>query len=195
MNVISYINGDIEITDYPECSARPLALLVQLCNDILPDQDGFLSPEDSLIVLDLGCQTVGTAGVADSVIHSWIAGLLDNPEWGVIRYNLPGGIAEMHRKVARGEIDFHVWSADAYPAAKYTSVFTAATAAWFTAESVSYSVAKSTDRSADYIKFVQYAISSWRELAGLDTAPEVESYDINQALSRISGTTKGISTL
>lgn len=25
MNVISYINGDVEITDYPSCSARPLA--------------------------------------------------------------------------------------------------------------------------------------------------------------------------
>ena len=28
MNVISYINGDSKITDYPECSARPLASLV-----------------------------------------------------------------------------------------------------------------------------------------------------------------------
>ncbi len=35
MNVISYINGDEQITDFPACSARPLAALVQLCNDLL----------------------------------------------------------------------------------------------------------------------------------------------------------------
>lgn len=33
MNVISYINGDTKITDYPVCSARPLARLVQSLND------------------------------------------------------------------------------------------------------------------------------------------------------------------
>ena len=35
MNVISYINGDEQITDFPAASARPLASFVQLCNDLL----------------------------------------------------------------------------------------------------------------------------------------------------------------
>jgi hypothetical protein len=35
MNVISYTNGDKCITDFPSCSARPLAIVVQACNDLL----------------------------------------------------------------------------------------------------------------------------------------------------------------
>lgn len=35
MNVISYENGDTEITDYPECSARPLSRMVQYANDTI----------------------------------------------------------------------------------------------------------------------------------------------------------------
>jgi hypothetical protein len=38
MNVISYINGDTHITDFPDCSARPLAAFVQVCNDLLAEQ-------------------------------------------------------------------------------------------------------------------------------------------------------------
>ena len=34
MNAISYINGDEHITDFPTCSARPLAIVVQSCNDL-----------------------------------------------------------------------------------------------------------------------------------------------------------------
>ena len=41
MNVISYINGDARITDFPTCSARPLSLLVQSCNDLLAGPDGY----------------------------------------------------------------------------------------------------------------------------------------------------------
>ncbi|MDT5202586.1 MAG: hypothetical protein QOH34_4108, partial [Mycobacterium sp.] len=35
MNAISYTNGDDHITDFPTCSARPLAIVVQSCNDLL----------------------------------------------------------------------------------------------------------------------------------------------------------------
>jgi hypothetical protein len=38
MNVISYINGDAHISDFPECSARPQAAFVQVCNDLLADR-------------------------------------------------------------------------------------------------------------------------------------------------------------
>ena len=63
MNVISYINGDAQVTDFPTCSARPLSLLVQSSNDLLAGPDGYLSPDNSVVALDLAWQTVGTAGV------------------------------------------------------------------------------------------------------------------------------------
>ena len=110
MNVISYINGDTQITDFPACSARPLAALVQSCNDLLARPDGYLSPENSVIAVDLGWQTVGTADVPDTAIHAWIAELLANPTWGVVRYAKLTAIkaiidiAELHRRVASGDI-------------------------------------------------------------------------------------------
>ena len=67
MNAISYINGDAQITDFPAMSARPLASFVQVCNDLLAGPDGYLSPEDSFVVLELGWLTVGTACVAGTV--------------------------------------------------------------------------------------------------------------------------------
>jgi hypothetical protein len=67
MNVISYINGDRQITDFPVSSARPLAAFVQSCNDLLAGPGGYLSPEDSLHALELGWQTAGTADVAETL--------------------------------------------------------------------------------------------------------------------------------
>ena len=110
MNVISYINGDAQITDFPACSARPLAALVQSCNDLLARPDGYLSPENSVIALDLGWQTVGTADVPSTAIHAWIAELLANPTWGVVRYAKLTAIkaiidiAELHRRIASGDM-------------------------------------------------------------------------------------------
>lgn len=108
MNAISYINGDAQITDFPACSARPLAALVQSCNDLLAGPGGYLSPDNSLLALELGWQTVGTADVADSVIHAWAAELLTNSTWGVLRYAHISAIkaiidiAQLHRNVASG---------------------------------------------------------------------------------------------
>lgn len=62
MNVISWENGDTTITDYPACSDPMLALLVQSVNDGLADEEGFLSPANSIIALELGHATVGTTG-------------------------------------------------------------------------------------------------------------------------------------
>jgi hypothetical protein len=117
MNVISYLNGDTHITDFPTRSARPLAEFVQLCNDLLAGSDGYLSPENSLLALELGWQTVGTADVDDAVIHAWVAELLADPTWGVVRYakrtaryarsgadKAVLSIAELHRAVAAGDI-------------------------------------------------------------------------------------------
>ena len=109
MNAISYINGDEQITDFPATSARPLAAFVQLCNDTLAGPDGYLSPEDSVTVLDLGWLTIGTADVADTVIHTWVTKLLISPPWGVVRYAAGAAaeaiseIAELHRRLAPGD--------------------------------------------------------------------------------------------
>jgi hypothetical protein len=106
MNAISYINGDAEITDFPACSARPLASFVQWCNDLLARPDGYLSLRDSVLAFELAWQTVGTAEVPDTVIHAWVAELLTNPTWGVVGYAQNGAakaifdIAELHRRAA-----------------------------------------------------------------------------------------------
>lgn len=106
MNAISYINGDAQVTDFPTCSARPLAALVQSCNDVLAGPSGYLSPDNSVLALELGWQTVGTADVAHSVIHAWVAELLTNPGWGIVRYAKITAIkaiidiAQLHRNVA-----------------------------------------------------------------------------------------------
>src|ERR1700716_773721 len=76
MNAISYINGDEQITDFPATSARPLASFVQLCNDLLAGSDGYLTPDDAIVALDLGWLTVGTADVAGIVIRPWVSKLL-----------------------------------------------------------------------------------------------------------------------
>jgi len=86
MNAISYINGDARITDFPVTSARPLASFVQVCNDLLAGPDGYLSPPDSLVVIELGWLTVGTASVAETVVHPWVSELLISPAWGVVQY-------------------------------------------------------------------------------------------------------------
>lgn len=109
MNVVSYINGDAQITDFPATSARPLASFVQLCNDLLAGPDGYLSPEDGLLVLDLGWLTVGTADAAESVVHTWVSKLLISPPWGVARYargaaaDAIADVAELHRTFVPGE--------------------------------------------------------------------------------------------
>jgi hypothetical protein len=110
MNAISYINGDEHITDFPTCSARPLAIVVQSCNDLLAGPGGYLSPENSVLVLELAWQTVGTADVAGSVEHAWLAELLTNPVWGVVQYAKISAvkaildIAGLHREAARGDM-------------------------------------------------------------------------------------------
>jgi hypothetical protein len=110
MNAISYITGDVEITDYPECCARPLATIVQWCNDRLAGPDGYLSPEDSVVALELGWQTVRTADVGATVVHGWVAQLLTGPAWGVVwnaNHAAAGAIldiADLHRRAAAGDM-------------------------------------------------------------------------------------------
>jgi hypothetical protein len=158
MNVISYINGDTEITDYPRCSARPLARLVQALNDRLAGPDGFLSPENSLIVLDLGWQTVGTSGSPPEVVWRWLSELLVAPEHGVVRYASHGGAAAIRRvaglcvRQADGEyVSAEEWTIaanatdSAADAADSAATYYAADAAYSAAYSATYSAADAAD--------------------------------------------------
>jgi len=117
MNVISYINGDIQITEYPKCSARPLSRLVQILNDRLADPDGFLSPKNSVLVLDLGWRTVGTADVPREVVLRWLAELLADPVHGMVQHASPAAVPAIRRvaellgrQVAGGLVSVAEWT-------------------------------------------------------------------------------------
>jgi hypothetical protein len=196
MNAISYINGDEQITDFPATSARPLASFVQLCNDLLAGPDGHLSPEDSLLVLDLGWLTVGTADAADTVMRPWVAKLLVSPPWGVIRYaenaaaEAISEIAELHRRLAPGEMPpIAEWDHAARAAravrttpvtaeryalrAAYQSTALVETDDWDTLDAVTGNALRAhrlanEDSGTGYIvEVTRNAIRSWRRLAGL----------------------------
>jgi hypothetical protein len=196
MNAISYINGDEQITDFPATSARPLASFVQLCNDLLAGPDGYLSPDDSLLVLDLGWLTVGTADVADTVVHPWVAKLLVSPPWGVIRYAENAAakaitdIAELHRRLAPGEMPpISEWDGAARAAraisttpvtaeryavrAAYQSTALVETDDWDTLDAVTGNAIKAHRLAnvdvgvARVVEVTRNAIRSWRRLAGL----------------------------
>ncbi len=78
MNVISWENGDTEITDWPTCSARPLAVMVQMLNDGIcsHSSDGLLRPTllcptCSAVVLELAHRTVGTSDATCEQMAWW----------------------------------------------------------------------------------------------------------------------------
>jgi hypothetical protein len=196
MNVISYINGDEQITDFPATSARPLASFVQLCNDLLAEPDGYLSPQNSVLVLDLGWLTVGTADVADAIMHIWVTKLLTSPPWGVLRYagdaaaKAIADIADLHRTFAPGDVPSIVnWdgaaragraAAEASEGAELYAVRAACqstalveTDDWDTLDAVTgnalraHRLANGDAGAARIVELTRNAIRSWRRLAGL----------------------------
>jgi hypothetical protein len=196
MNVISYINGDEQITDFPATSARSLASFVQLCNDLLADPDGYLSPENSLLVLDLGWLTVGTADVADTVMHIWVTKLLISPPWGVVRYAADPAadaitdIAELHRRLVPGDMPpITEWDSAARAARSVSETSEGAelyavraatqstalveTDDWDTLDAVTgnalraHRLANGEAGAARILEVTRNAIRSWRRLAGL----------------------------
>lgn len=196
MNVISYINGDEQITDFPATSARPLASFVQLCNDLLAGPDGYLSPENSLLVLDLGWLTVGTADVADTVMHIWVTKLLISPPWGVVRYAADAAtdaitdIAELHRRLVLGDMPpIAEWDSAARAARSVSETSEGAelyavraatqstalveTDDWDTLDAVTgnalraHRLANGEAGAARILEVTRNAIRSWRRLAGL----------------------------
>ncbi len=202
MNAISYINGDERITDFPATSARPLAAFVQMCNDLLAGPDGFLSPKDSFLALDLGWLTVGTADVADTVMHTWVVKLLISPPWGVVRYAGPAGaeaiteIAELHRAFAPGETPpIAAWDSAARTArarsaesagaelyavrAALQSTALIDTDDWDTLDAVTgnalraHALANGDAGAARVVEVTRQAIRSWRRLSGLSVVGNV----------------------
>ncbi len=218
MNVISYINGDAKITDYPECSARPLARMVQSLNDELAGVDGFLSPENSIIVLDLGWLTVGTADTPREIVWRWLADLLVHPEMGIVTkvrrvdvhdaaihiarrvdvHDAAIHIAELYMRESRGErVTVTEWRAARDQAQKAKSAAAAyaaaAAAAYAYAAAAAAAYAEAAAAAAAYaaadarISFTRWAIEHWRELAGLDTGPDIDVTAVDNALARIEG--------
>ena len=199
MNVISYINGDEHITDFPTASATPLAVLVQASNDLLAGPDGYLSPENSVLALELAWQTVGTADVPDTVVHVWLAELLANPSWGAVRYaNITAikailDIAALHRAAAAGDMPpVADWAAAARAAhaidpgsrtpgaqalqAAYQStagIENRATVNEVTAHVVrAHALASGGTMASRVVELTRQAIGCWRELASSQPAPE-----------------------
>jgi hypothetical protein len=208
MNVISYITGDEQVTDFPTCSARPLSLLVQASNDLLAGPDDYLLPDNSVLALDLAWQTVGTADVPNTVVHAWIAELLTSPTWGVLKYAKITAhkaildIAELHRAAAAGDMPAIAdWDAAARAARAEVETLAgagarAAQAAYETTTFVDNDLLMALDRvmihtlnahalaSGDtttatrITEVTGHAIRSWRHLAGLD---EQSARDMSQA--------------
>jgi len=170
MNAISYINGDEQITDFPATSARPLASFVQLCNDLRAGPDGYLTPQDSLVVLDLGWLTVGTADVVDDVMHIWVTKLLISPPWGVVRYT-DGAAAEAITVSETSQ------GAELYAIrAAYQSSALVETDDWDTLDAVTgnalraHRLANGEAGAARILEVTRNAIRSWRRLGGLSVA-------------------------
>jgi hypothetical protein len=211
MNAISYISGDTVITDFPATSARPLAAFVQLCNDLLAGPDGYLSSENSFLALELGWQTVGTADVADTVIHAWVAELLTSPAWGVVQYadntavEAIVDIADLHRTLASGEMpSIAAWdSADCAARAvcatlagagmyavraAYQSTALVDTEHWITLDAVTgnalcaHALATAGTGAARIVEVTRHAIRSWRRLAQLDDPGHIEPASVDNPL-------------
>jgi hypothetical protein len=173
-----------------------LASFVQLCNDLLADPDGYLSPENSLLVLDLGWLTVGTADVADTVMHIWVTKLLISPPWGVVRYAADPAadaitdIAELHRRLVPGDMPpITEWDSAARAARSVSETSEGAelyavraatqstalveTDDWDTLDAVTgnalraHRLANGEAGAARILEVTRNAIRSWRRLAGL----------------------------
>ena len=144
---------------------------------------------------------MGTADVADSVIHAWVAELLTNPNWGVVRYTENAavvaifGVAGLHRRLASGDMSpIAAWdSADraarAISATLAGAGLYAVRAAYESTAIVdthhqaaldaiignalrAHILASGDSRRNRIVELTRHAIRSWRDLAGLANPSE-----------------------
>lgn len=129
MNVISWENGDTEITDFPDCSDPMLAAVVQYVNDTIckphtpvVDLAGSgrpLCPEHAFKVLTLAHRTVGTnLGTDTSAQNNRLAVAArvarSTPDLIQVRLRWMFGSSESARHVGRYLADFRPDLADAH---------------------------------------------------------------------------------
>jgi hypothetical protein len=178
MNVISWENGDRKISDYPACSARPLARLVQTVNDGICShtKDGLLCPPCSLIVLELGHQTVGTGNYAHKQLCAWLTELIESPKWGSNRFNAAGSAAAA---IAAAD-------AAAYAAAAIAAADATAYSACAAADAAAGAAACTAADAATRVEHCRQAIAAWHRICGT-TPPPVEAAKVQAAYDAMVG--------
>jgi hypothetical protein len=114
--------------------------------------------------------TVGTADVADDVMHIWVTKLLISPPWGVVRYT-DGAAAEAITVSETSQ------GAELYAIrAAYQSSALVETDDWDTLDAVTgnalraHRLANGEAGAARILEVTRNAIRSWRRLGGLSVA-------------------------
>ncbi|MGH7743323.1 MAG: hypothetical protein ACREQ5_00675 [Candidatus Dormibacteria bacterium] len=77
MQILSWERGDPAFSQFPNCTAYPLAVLMQGLNDWVCRNWDLLCPDCSMNVLRLAHDTVGTATPPPDRLLAWVAELFD----------------------------------------------------------------------------------------------------------------------
>lgn len=200
MNIVSWENGDTEITDLPACADPLLARVVQRVNDEICSYGDLLCPDCSEQVLDLAHRTVGTAlDMSDAErARAYVRLALDEAE-SVARDDDDERPTEARRVTAawlRGEVTVGEVRAAAYAALEADATFYAAAhaansaayaadatyyaadatdAAYYAASSAAYAAYAANDAAADRVEHAHLLIDRFESLTGVrGQAPEPE---------------------
>ncbi len=171
MNVVSWANGDTEITDMPPCSDPMLSRLMQSVNDrICMHLDGdLLCSKCSGIVLDLGFQTVGTAntGLTDLELQQVYVRLAVLAALKVLHLAKDGkSLAAI--KAAEKWAETSAAYASAACASAYAS---AASAAAYAACAAASSAASAASSAMAHAVLAQEIITEFKRLTGITLEP------------------------
>lgn len=155
MNVVSYITGDAEITDYPQCADDRLSLMLQNLNDNIASSRGknqkYLSPEDAMTLIELGTLTIGTKDT------------LPRDKYWVLRY-------EMEAKHGHSDsIDQTLNGLLASIAGAHQKIKEIADGSGY--------IVVSDEGIEKMIAFARDVLIRWREIVGLDTTVEVPNLE------------------
>lgn len=218
MQIISCERGDTEITDYPACSAEPLAELVHRINGRLVAADFLLTPQDSVTVLDIAHLTVDTTPYTEAQLLAWLSDLLVDPTYGAVRHT--AGDAEVAvRRVADLLVRRETVTSDEWLAAQAANTDAVLTAGFPDYDAVPNQVCdlasacaylatddKTTDKyvSDDFISaclsdlvptaaavaYVRWAVQRFRDILGLD-APVIDPDVTRAAVAQMTATPGG----